>query len=323
MKSQQRRSRKGFVLMMVLVAIIVVGVAMTTTARRSLHASLSAIETQQSMQRRWGMHSCQRTLLSAAAGLFEVSDLKTRKQRGKQAAFPAIIEDRVSLGGQTFDLLIGDEDAKANLNAIYDAGGRRECEQALKRLLGAFESRAIRLRPVRDSTSKITAKRTSDRGSKLDKVKTEANSSVDRVLPALRSWGEVFDLVQVNQLGGDDRQLATMTRKLSLYGTGRLNLFRATDETLLAVCNAVVQEGLSKRILSKVRETSLGEVGLILERTVTNAEDKKALQALLGSTSSSYSLWIEASDRRSRQQRFAVQALNEIGMLQTMEFSFE
>ncbi len=317
------RSRKGFVLMMVLVAIILVGVAMTTTARKSLQASLSAIETQQLMQRRWGMHSCQRTLLSAASGLFEVSDLKARKLRGKPAAFPSIIEDRISLGGQTFDLLIADEDAKANLNAIYDAGGKRECERALNRLTGAFESRTVRLLPIRESMRKPTAKRSTASDSKLDSDKTELNSATATGLPAFRSWGEVFDLVQVNQLAGEDRQLAKMTRKVSLYGTGRLNIFRASDESLLAVCNAVVQEGLAKRILSKVRDTSLGEVGLILERTVTNAEDKKGLRALLGSSSSSFSLWIEASDKRSRQQRFAFQAFNEIGILQTSEFSFE
>ena len=185
---------------MVLVAIIVVGVAMTATARRSLQASLSAIEAQQSMQRRWGMVSCQRTVLPAAGSLFEVNDLKTRKQRGKQIPFPAILEDRVILGGQTFDLLIADEDAKANLNAIYDAGGRRVCEQALSRLTGPFESRTVRLMPVRESNSKITAKRSAARDSELsgEREKEDSNKSAENIWPALRSWGEVFDLVQVH-----------------------------------------------------------------------------------------------------------------------------
>ena len=325
MRRSSCQTRKGFVLLMVLVAIIVVGVAMTATARRSLHASLSAIEAQHSMQRRWGMASCQRTVLPAAASLFEVNDLKTRRQRGKQVPFPAIIEDRVILGGQTFDLLIADEDAKANLNAIYDAGGRRVCEQALNRLTGPFESRTVRLMPVRESNSKITAKRSAARDSKLsgETDKEDSKTSLESVWPALRSWGEVFDLVQVNRLAGEDRQLAKMTRNLSLYGSGRLNVFRAGDETVQVVCTAVVQEGLSKRILSKIRDTSLGDVNLILESAVSNAEDRRALQTLLSASSSSFSLWIEASDKSSRQQRFAVQSLNENGIAQTTEFSFE
>ena len=315
--------KRGFVLLMVLVAILVVGVAMTATARRSLLASLAAIDSQRAMQRRWGMVSCQRTLLPAAPGLFEASDLKTQRQRGKQLAFPAIIEDRIVLGGQMFDLLLADEDAKANLNAIYDAGGERDCQRALNRLTGAMESRTVRLRPVRESNSKLTAKRSAANASQLGGEESETNIAPISFLPAFRSWGEVFDLVQVNQMAGEDRQLAKMTRRISLFGTGRLNVFRASDETVLAVCNAVVQDGLAKRLLSKIRETTLGEIGLILERSVTNAEDKKGLQALLSASSSSFSIWIEATDRNSRQQRLAIQALNETGSVETTEFSFE
>ncbi len=323
MRKTSVERKKGFVLLMVLVAIIIVGVAMTATARRSLHASLAAIEFQRSMQRRWGMVSCQRALLTSAAGIFEVNDLKTRKQRGKQLAFPAILEDRVVLGGQTFDLLLADEDAKANLNAIYDAGGMRDCELSLNRLTGAMESRTVRLQPVRESNSKLTAKLAAASESKLDGQKRETNNSTVSLLPAFRSWGEVFDLLQVNRIAGEDRQLAKMTRKVTLYGTGRLNVFRASDETVLAICTTVVQEGLAKRVLAKIRETSLGEIGLILERSVTNAEDRRGMQSLLSASSSCFSIWIEASDKSSRQQRLAIQSLNEMGSVQTTEFSFE
>ncbi len=326
MRGKRLKPKKGFVLLMVLVAIIIVGVALTASARRSLRASLAAVEAQSSMQRRWGMVSCQRALLPAAASLFEVSDLKTRKQRGKQLAFPAIIEDRIVLGGQTFDLLLADEDAKANLNAIFDAGGKRECEMALNRLIGPMESRTVRLLPNRKSNRELTAKRSASSDSQLEgekREKTETNEPEVSFLPALRSWGEVFDLLQVNRLTGEDRQLAKMTRKISLIGSGRLNVFRAADESVLAVCNAVVQEGLAKRVLAKIRETSLGEIGLILEKSVTNTEDRRELRALLDASSTSFSIWIEATDKNSRQQRLAIQALNDTGAVQTTEFSFE
>jgi len=143
------------------------------------------------------------------------------------------------------------------------------------------------------------------------------------ILPAFRSWGEVFDLLQVNRLAGDDRQLAKMTRHLALFGTGRLNVFRATDETVLAVCKSVVQDGLAKRVLDKIRETSLGEIDLILTQTVTNPDERKSLRALLGTSSSSYSLWIETMSRNARKQRYAVRYSDENGLVQTLEFSFE
>ncbi len=321
------KPKRGFVLLMVLVAIIVVGVAMTTSARRSLQASLAAAEEHRSLQRRWGMLSCQRTLLPAAASIFEVSDLNTRRERnrerGSQRAFPSILESRIQLGGQTFDLLLADEDAKANLNAIYDAGGERECEQAIRRLTGPMESRTARLMPTRKSQSTLATQQAKRTDLQSTDQTTKTNNSSENLGLSFRSWGEVFDLVQLNRLAGEDRQLAKMTRNLSLHGSGRLNVFRAPDETLLAVCGAVVQDGLARRVLANLRETSLGEIGLILERTVTNAEDRNALRTMLGATSSSFSIWIEATDGNSRQQRLAIQALNEIGAVQTIEFSFE
>ena len=319
-----RRPDRGFVLLMVLVAIIVVGVALTTTARRSLQSTLIASESQQAIQRRWGTFSCQKTLLPAASALFEVSDRSTRKQQGKQVAFPSVFQDRIILGGQTFDLLLADEDAKANLNAVFDFGGLRACEQTMKQLVGAFEARSVRLLPERTSQAKKTAKQSSAQESKLAQPSNSGEKLPTLVIsPAFRSWGEVFDLVQVQRLAGDDRQLAKMTRQVSLFGTGRLNVFRATDESVLAVCKSVVEDGLAKRVLSKIRDTSLGEVNLILELTITNQEDRAKLQTLLSTSSSSYSLWIETTSKMSRQQRFVTQAPDGRGAIRTTEFSFE
>jgi len=326
------RSSRGFVLLMVLVAIIVVGVAMTASARRSLLASISAIESQQSIQRRWGSYSCQMTLLAAAPRLFEFTDQSTRQGRGKAKALPAILEDRIILGDQVFDLLVADEDAKANLNAIYDIGGLRAVEKAVSDLAGTFESRTSRLTPVRASLSTLTAKKSGNQKSKLSGNADSSNTATDvaeeapktnNAFPAFRSWGEVFDLVQVSQIAGEDRQVAKMTRNLTLFGTGQLNVFRASDETILAVCQSSVTKGLGNRVLSAIRDTSIPEINLLLERTVENEEDRQKLRVLLGSNSRSFSIWIETTTKNSRQQRFAVQSPNNFGNVQITEFSFE
>ena len=322
MRRQRGRLRNGFVLVMVLTAIIVVGVAMTTTARKSLLASVAAIESQQAMQRDWGMRSCQQVLLNAGAQIFEISDRNVKSQRGKRVTLPSIIEDRVILSGQTFDLILADEDAKAELNALYDAGGKRAVERAISQVSGAFDARTTRLMPVRPSTQSI--KRDEDEDSSTE---TETGSGIEtpvvEVTPAFRSWGEVFDLVQVHQLAGDDRQLAKMTRALSLQSSGRLNVFRASDDAVLAVCKAAVEDALAKRLLSKIRETSWNDIRLILEQTITNVKDRNVLQSLLGNSSNSFSLWIETTGKNVRQQRFAVQAPSSMGVIKTSEFSFE
>ncbi|MEQ1824848.1 MAG: hypothetical protein ABL921_02850 [Pirellula sp.] len=319
----RRRKQRGFVLMMVLVCIIMVGVALNATAHRSLQANAAATLAQRSLQVRWGMRSCQRTLLPSAGALFAVSDRSTRISRGKAEAFPAILSGRAILGGQPFDVIVADEDAKANLNTLYDAGGQRICEQTLSRLTNAMEARTIRLDPSRSSNQVFYGKRSSTTSPLKDELSEKNTASAIAIFPAFRSWGEVFDLVQVSQLAGDDRHLANMTRHVSLYGSGRLNVFRASDETVLAVCRTVVQDGLAKRVLSKLRDTSLGQVDLILEQTITNTDDRKSLSKLLSNSSESFSIWMEATSRSSRHQRLAIAAPDENGMMRTTEYSFE
>jgi len=185
---------------------------------------------------------------------------------------------------------------------------------------------------VRASASTLTAKKSGNQKSKLSGNADSSNSATDvaeeapktnNSFPAFRSWGEVFDLVQVSQIAGEDRQVAKMTRNLTLFGTGQLNVFRASDETVLAVCQSAVTKGLGNRVLSAIRETSIRETDLLLERTVQNEEDRQKLRVLLGSNSRSFSIWIETSTKNSRQQRFAVQSPNNFGNIQIIEFSFE
>ncbi len=325
LQGSKRSCHQGFVLLIVLVAIIIVGVALTRSARQTAQASIAAIDAHSVMQRQWGIESLQRALLPAASQLFEISDRSTRKQRGKQQAFPSIMSDRVVLGKQTFDLLLADEDAKANLNTIYDAGKERACQQAIKDLTGLIGIRSMRLLPSRTSAAVVDAKQSSQESSSLSPTTTtEENFSSRRPKSlAFRSFGEVFDIVQIHQLAGDDRELAKLTRQITLLGSGRLNVFRATDDSFLAVCKSVVQDGQAKRLLEKVRETSLSEIRLILEATISDPSDRQRLEPLLGDSSTRFSLWIESTNGKSRTQTFIAQTPGISGESQTIKFSFD
>lgn len=312
MNSRKKRKQRGVVLMMVLVAVVLVGMALTVTARQSLQSQLSAAEQQRALQMRWGMFSCQKSVLPAASALFDASDRRVKKSRGRTQAYPSILAGNVILGGHTFSLLLADENAKINLNALYDIQGLPECENAIHRLVEPMASRTTQLLPARPSR-RIFNEQNQSNGSLLEST----------LNPAFRSWGEVFDLVQLQRLAGDDRQLATMTHQISLYGTCKLNVLRAKDEVILAACRSTIPDGLSKRLLSRIRETTLNQIDLILEQTITNLKDRAELSQILGTTSDSFSLWIEATGRRARHQRLALQVPDENGGLQITEFSFE
>jgi hypothetical protein len=302
-------------LLMVLVAILVVGTALVSVAGQNLLLHRASIDAHLSLQQRWGMASCQRTLLPRADNFLQEFGRNAPKVRGKSSAFTSSLQDRLILGGQSFDLMIADEDAKMNLNRLYDAAGQPRCEKAISALIGPMEAQFVQL----------VASRPSETDQRAKKAQSDASDepTLSVLQPAIRSWGEVFDLARVRRATGDDRYLAQLTRRLSLFGTGRLNVYRADDETIIAVCKSKVSDGLSQRILDKIRDSSLRETNLILEQTVSNANDRRDLQQLLSSTSSSFSLWIEASNPRNRIQRWATIAPNEMGIVENQEFAFE
>ncbi len=316
----RQRNQRGVILLLVLVAILVVGVALTTTARRSLLASTAAIDAQQSLQRRWGVVSCRQTILRQAEGVFSEIEGSRADTRRSQTPFVAMVSDRVLLGGQNFDLIIADEDAKANLNSIYHSAGLSQCEQAATTLIGPFDRRMLQLRP--ETPSAATPKpRSAGRLGDQGEVPTDTNFL--QAPAAFRSWGEIFDLVAMNAIAGDDRQLAALTRRMTLFGRGRMNVFRASDEAVLAVCGSVVQDGLGRRLLERMRQSSLRDIALVLDQVVTNVEDRARLKQLFANGSSCFSLWIETTNGQSRQQYFAVRVPDERGTIRTIESSYE
>jgi type II secretory pathway component PulK len=319
--------KRGFMLVMVLVALLIVGAAFASVARQTLSMHRASIDAHLSLQQRWGLFSCQRSILPATDGILQSLAIRIEPTRGKRQAFPSYAEDRVVLGGQVFALIVADEDAKANLNSLFELGGARACVQTLGALLGPHDSKLTQLVPARGSDSEATAKRSQLGPGGLSGGNDDSESRAEpwrtAEQPAFRSWGEVFDLSRVRLLAGDDRYVANLTRRITLFGTGRLNVFRADDDTILATCKAKVSDGLAKRVLEKLRESSLLETNLILEQTVTNAKDRLALQQILSSSSRSFSLWVEASSPRSRIQRLAIMAPNEFGLVETQEFAFD
>ena len=131
--------------------------------------------------------------------------------------------------------------------------------------------------------------------------------------PALVSWGDVFDIARLRRSAGDDRQLATVTSRVTLLGTGRLNVRRADEATTLAVVSAAVTEGLAQRVTAGIRSDDSAEVKIALRKLVKNDGDREILERLLGQTSQSYSLWIKSTGPRSRRQSLVVRRVDNAG----------
>lgn len=188
-------------------------------------------------------------------------------------------------------MVLADENAKLNLNALQRLGRPGTLATSLRKVLEPNSVRALR--------------------------DIDRNPSSQ----ALSSWGQVFDLNLLRALQGSDRVLAELTREVTLWGSGKLNIHRASASSLELACKGVVTDGLARRIVERHDESPTLNAGLLLRQTVLNETDRGQLEQLLGDGSTTFSVWIESDDGRQRSQHCSVSYLDEDGRQSTESFS--
>ncbi len=288
-----RQSRhSGYALLLVLVTLTICSVALTGLATRSMQAHVDSLERLQALQTRWGRLSCSRSLLRDTPLLLEAVEKQiSASERLSKRSFPVAITETVELGGALFTVILADENAKLNLNALQQLGRPGTVTQSLRRVLGPNAFRALR---------------------DLERIPTAR---------VLGSWGDVFDLNRLRALEGSDRVLVELTRGVTLWGSGKLNIHRASPLSLELACKGVVTDGLARRIVERHDESPALETDLLLRQTVLNETDRGRLALLLGDGSTAFSVWIECEDRSQRTQHLSVLYVDEDGRQTTESFS--
>ena len=307
-----RCRRHGFVMLAVLVCLIVAGLALVTLAQRSMRLSALAIEKQRSLQHKWGVLSCQRTLLPRAAQHFKLLGEEAEQARKRSSGLvlpaPRSFAANFMLGGRRFELLLADENAKVNLNYSYHHLGRPGTERLVNRVLsGALHP------PVRLYAHPPTKP--------VDVYETLMD---DKVLPiVLGSWGQVFDLSRAVGPGAH-RSLPNLTSRLTLWGRGELNVRRAVDATILDTCQLVVSEGPARQLQGECRDKDKQkqQVDRLVEQLNVDEDEQFLLQEMLTEHSSCFSLWTTVSSMYVESQQLAILQVDEEGVMRTMEFVY-
>jgi hypothetical protein len=296
----KRERRSGYVLLMVLAVSVLVITVLATLAKVSLRRGLQAADAEVSLQQRWGTQTLQNAVLRRAGAVFELREKQHQElvaaKRASPVPPPPTIRTALTLGGVTFDLLLGDEDAKVNLNALYHQSGLAKTEQAISAITGQAGTMAVRLTPACEPASLQRRKSTTATSRDTD----DQPDSRD----AFRSWGEVFDLQSLQQQFNSPAALPLLTSDLTCWGNGQLNFRRASDRAILAVTGAVVQPGGAARLLQRYRSSTAATPSVLLQTEVNRPRDRQRLSEMVSETSTNFSLWIHASakGRRSLQQ---------------------
>lgn len=294
----RHRERGGFVLLVVIAASVLVVTVLGTLAKISLRRAVDAADAVSSLQQRWGSLTLQRVLLTEAPKVFEAQE-EYYFEKFPGTPPPPYLREAITLDGVTFDIMLGDEDAKLNVNALYHQLGPVGAEKAIQSVVGPDLGRLVRLIPAVEPQAIAREQRKMSLTADPDGDEDEAGAN--RSPPsAFDSWGQVFDIGQLNTRFNSDLALPNVTTGLTCWGSGQLNFRRASDEAILANLGAVVQDGGAKRILLRYRKNPEATLQILLQLEVRNDDLRRRASQLLNESSTNFSIWISASAKMNR-----------------------
>ncbi len=328
----------GYVLLMVLVLLTVIVTALSSIATRTMRTTQEAVIAVAQLQQRVGIASCRNALLEKAFFVFK--DLDTLRRDGHRlpsAESNYIVSDSIMLGEQTFNLVLSDENSKVNLNAMHFHSGPEKVFQTLRRTLPVHFARAVRLQPAananrsnelpsEDSTKSTAASPdVPQEGGKangnLIESETESSTYI-AMIPAFRSWGEVFSFEALVGQELNRHSRLEFTKSFTLWGSGQLNVLRASDASILTQMEAVIPSAKAKVILNAIREASDFNIQNILEAEVQSVRQRQRLQALLGKDSYAFSLFINVDSSQARSRQLFTISPDENGTQEIQSFQF-
>ncbi|MFK7738314.1 MAG: hypothetical protein AB8B50_19985 [Pirellulaceae bacterium] len=274
-RNMRQTGRSGYVLLLVIVTIVIAATLLVRLANRSLVEHSESLRSSRALQTKWGRLSCEKAILPFAEATFEGLN-RSRATTDRQKAAPVWrVRQNTVLGDQRFELLLADESAKASVARVLLASSRKARITALRDLVPPRLQIALR----------VTLQ-----SNLLGNLEESLRPDDNRGLPL----GAVVDLGTLDQAGGR-RQIVEFLEKVTVWWDGPLNLHRASDDCIQAICQTVVPKERARRLIKTYRDSGPVEVEVLLQRVVKNKEEQSQLRRLLTDASFSYSLWTETA----------------------------
>lgn len=265
---------------MVLVVLAMGGSLLAVVAHRATGRSAEAGAAARDLQRKWGLRGLQTAYLGRAE---EVLARHTTELEPP----PVTVREKAILGGVEFDLIVSDEQAKANVNVVSarrDKDGLRACLAALSS--GRWPLQVI-LRPVEEKSGAI------------------------RSVPLLyASLEQVFTVSGPVELLGTD-SVAGPARRVTCWGSGKVNFRRAEPAVLREVLTPVLDEYQVHQLCLLRDAMPTAGLGAILAELELEKDTRAAAEKLLADGSSCHSLWIIARGRTRQWHRLCVKQVGD------------
>jgi hypothetical protein len=265
----------GYVLVVTLVLVMIAAMATVSASRLALANARESIEAERSLQRRWGNLSIERSLLPAAE---QVLVDEEKRQREAQVS----CRRRVLLGQMSFELVIADEQAKPNVNAVVASHERSDAETQLRQMLSGI----------------VPASRVLLRLSSASSPQTP-----------VASFGQIFDSFAPQELLESRLGMICPASALTCWGDRRLNVYRASADSMRRGLSILVGVGDAEQIVRLRAKSEHSVLGNLLARLELTGPQRQRLASMVTDHSDCHSLWIISSETGyASRYRFCVQS---------------
>lgn len=206
---------------MVLALLVISATLLVAVSRAAGRSALAARGACEELQRRWGVASCRKAVLPYAEQILSALE----QERHRPAPNFAV---SVQLGSQTFEMILADEQAKANVNAILESANVSRSETRIRQGLAGFGlANRIKLRPTLGGVIEIPEPVESTT------QPAPATQPVKPLTLRVDGWGQVFDGVGPGQLLGPmPGAKGAAFDLLTCWGNGAINVRRTTEAAL-------------------------------------------------------------------------------------------
>jgi hypothetical protein len=309
MTTSYRHSRRhGYVLIVTLAVLMLAAASLVSMGRLAMQRSADARAAQNELQRKWGS-------ISARGALLEFVEPILQQQEVAQKKSLPVLRTSLQLGNQRFTFILGDEQAKANLNASLEQLTPAQVENNLRQALSGsgIAAIAIKLRPesyyLHQRKTPATTQSTPS-AAPATQSSTQIRQANDQ---PLTGFGQIFDL-------GPDRlalpppryNVAAPADLITCWGSGAINIRRASAAAL-RVATSLTPTEIDRIIQSRNASmqapgtgvTSTVNVMKLLSNTRTSFSSLKDSAPLIDS-STCHSLWIISNDGRRSTYQFVV-----------------
>jgi hypothetical protein len=293
-----RRHRPAYVLIAVLALLVLSATLLVAVSRAATRSALAARSAEEDLQRRWGAVTCRKAVLPYAEQMLTALEQERRRPTAK-------FETSIRLGNMTFDLIVADEQAKANVNTILQAADVTSAESQIRgALAGSGLANNVKLRPtlgpvvipLQPTTAPATQPATQPQ-------------QPQRVTPTIGAFAQILSDIPPNRLIRPVAGRPAVADLLTCWSSGEVNARRATAQALqLAAGRSISGTEIGRLIdardaiwqrkgLATDQQSPTDQLKEQIGRTVGESARNKGNLALT-ETSRCQSLWIISRNLR-------------------------